>query len=348
MTSKERVFAMLKGEKNDRAPRYIWVSPYTAENLCNYYGITPDQLDNRLGNDIKQSWLSINREMERECAQGECFTDEWGNVWKRDGYYNAVIKHALSGLTAEEIREYPVPDVFAPDRFEIFDRLVKEYGDTHFIGADVSGTLFEPAYHLRGMEDFLMDMMLEEDAADVLLDKLTAHSKAIAIEAIKRGADWIWLGDDMGTQISMIMSPDLWRKYFKPRMKDIIDTIRKEKPEIPIAYHSCGAISPILPDLIEIGIDVINPLQESATGMNHDEIRKLFGNKTTMFCGLDTQTFMVNAADDEIRKATKSMLERLGKNGKFLVGVSHTLQPDVPVENIVAMIETLDCYSADN
>ena len=342
MTSKERVYAMLRGESTDRAPRYIWVSSIIAKNLCEYYGISSEELDARIGNDILQTWVSINREMARECPEGEQFTDEWGNVWERQGYYNAVVRHAMSGLDAEQIRNYPVPDVLDPKRFEIFDRLKEKYGETYFIGADVSGTIFEPAYHLRGMEELLMDMVSGEEEADVLLDKVTNQSKAIALEAVRRGADWIWLGDDLGTQNDMIMSPDLWREYFKPRMKDIIDAIRAEKPDMFIAYHSCGSIWRVLPDLIEIGIDVINPLQESAQGMNHEQIRELFGDKTTMFCGLDTQTFMVNATVDEIRTATKSMLKRLNANGKFLCGVSHTLQPDVPVENIVAMIETLD------
>jgi len=242
MTSKERVYAMLRGEKTDRAPRYIWVGPYAAKALSEYYGISADELNDRIGNDILQSWLSINREMERDCLQGEQFTDEWGNVWEREGYYNTVVRHAMSGLDAEEIRNYPAPDVMDPKRFEVFDRLKEVYGETHFIGADVSGTLFEPAYHIRGMEELLMDMAAGEEEADALLDKVAAQSKAIALEAVKRGADWIWLGDDLGTQNDMIMSPDLWREYFKPRMKDIIDAIRAEKPDMFIAYHSCGSV----------------------------------------------------------------------------------------------------------
>ncbi len=342
MTSKERVYSMLHGEKTDRAPRYIWIGPYAAQNLCEYYGIEAEQLNDRVGNDILQSWLSINREMERKLAQGERYTDEWGNVWEHQGYYNTVVHHAMSGLSADEISSYPTPDVLAPDRFLEFDRLKREYGETHFIGADVSGTLFEPAYHLRGMEELLMDLISGEEEADVLLDKIAAQSKAIALEAVRRDADWIWLGDDLGTQNGMIMSPELWRKYFKPRMKDIIDAIRAEKQDMFIAYHSCGSIQSVLPDLIEIGIDVINPLQESAANMNHDEIRALFGEKTTMFCGLDTQTFMVHAEPNEIRAATRSLLKRLNANGRFICGVSHTLQPDVPSENIAAMIEELD------
>lgn len=342
MTSRERMYAMLRGQPTDRAPRYIWVGAYAAPKLCAHYGVAPEALDERIGNDVRQTWLSINREMERHCAQGERFTDEWGNLWERQGYYNAVVRHALAGLDADEIRAYPAPGLFDGGRFDGLDRLLADYGDTHFIGADVSGTIFEPAYHLRGMEDFLMDLMEENDEAEAILDLVAAHSQRIALEAVRRGVDWIWLGDDLGTQNDMVMSPELWRRHIRPRMAAIIAAIRAEKPGMYIAYHSCGSIWRILPDLIGLGLDVINPLQESAAGMDHDVIRAQFGEKTTMFCGLDTQTFLLRATPEEVREATKSLVSRLGKNGHFLVGVSHTLQADIPTENIAAMIDTLD------
>lgn len=342
MTSKERVYAALQGEKTDRVPRYLWIGAGVAPALAAHYGVDLSELDDRVGNDVKQTWLSINREMERPAAEGERFTDEWGIVWKREGYYNMVVHHPMADLDADEIRAYPAPGLFDGDRFKSFDLLMEKYGKTHFIGADVSGTLFEPAYHLRGMENLLMDLASGEEEADAILDLVEAHSTAICVEAVRRGADWIWLGDDQGSQLDTIMSPELWRTYFKPRMARIIAAIRKEKPNIPIAYHSCGAIRRILPDLIELGLNVINPLQQSAAGMDHDEIRSLFGDRVTMFCGLDTQEFMPWATPEEIRTAMKDLLRRLNRNGHYLAGVSHTLQPDVPVENIAAMIDVLN------
>lgn len=342
MNAKQRVYAALRGEATDRLPRYFWVGAGVAPLLAAHYGIEASQLDDRIGNDVKQTWLSINREMERPAREGERFTDEWGIVWERQGYYNMVVHHPMAELDADEIRAYPAPGLFDGGRFDAFDQLVARYGKTHFIGADVSGTLFEPAYHLRGMENLLMDLAAEEEEADALLDLLETHSKAICLEAVRRGADWIWLGDDQGSQLDTLMSPDLWRKYFKPRMARIINAIRAEKPDMLIAYHSCGAIRRILPDLLDLGLDVINPLQQSAAGMDHDEIRTLFGDRATMFCGLDTQAFLPFAAPEQVRQAMADMAGRLGSKGRFLVGVSHTLQPDVPVENIAAMVEALD------
>ena len=336
MNGKERVRRTLRGEPVDRLPRYLWIGAAVAPKLCEYYQIPPEALEGKVGNDVMQTWLSINREMERPAAEGERFTDEWGIVWERQGYYNMVIHHPMAELDAEEIRRYPVPGLLDGGRFDRFDRLLADYGQTHFIGADVSGTLFEPAYHLRGMENLLMDLASEAEEADAILDVVEAHSTRIAVEAARRGADWIWLGDDMGSQLDLLMSPDLWRHYFKPRMARIIEAVRTVKPDMPIAYHSCGAVRRILPDLLDLGLDVINPLQQSAAHMDHDENRRLFGDRATMVCGPDTQKFLLHATPQQVREEVRDLARRLGSRGRFLFGVSHTLQPDVPMENIAA------------
>jgi uroporphyrinogen decarboxylase len=280
--------------------------------------------------------------MAREVAEGEEFVDEWGNTWRREGYYNMVVNHPLKGKDADYIRDYQLPDPHAPKRFEKLEELIRDYGETHFIGADVSGVLFEPAYHLRDMEDLMIDMAMESEEADILLDKLAEFCIAVSIESIKRGADWIWMGDDLGSQKAMLMSPDMWRTYFKPRMKYIIDSIRAYKKDIYIGYHSCGSMFPVIEDLIEVGIDVLNPLQDSAVGMDHDVIKKEFGHRATMMCGIDIQQFMNRATPDEVRAKTRDIVERLSPNGGFIFAASHCIQPDVPVENIYAMFETLD------
>ena len=341
MNSKERVYNTFRGEAVDRAPRFVWLHSVCVKRLAEHFGIPESEVDFAIGNDVLQSWLSINAQMERPAEQGEEFVDEFGITWKRDGYYNMVIKNPLADLEADEIAAYPMPDPYAESRYAVFEELKKKHGDTHFIGADVSGTLFEPAYHMRGMENLLCDMAIGGEEADILLDRLADFSQKVAVEAIKRGADWIWLGDDQGSQASMIAGPDLWRKYFKPRMANIIKAIRAERPDAIVAYHSCGAISPIIPDLYEIGINLLNPIQDSAVGMNHAQIREQFP-KFVMGCGLDTQQFMPSASEDEIREAVRQKLELLGSEGYYMYMASHTIQPDVSTENILAMIETLD------
>jgi len=343
MNSKERVYAAIRRQPVDRLPRYIWIGRGAADNLRRAFGEKANDIDALIGNDVKQTWLSINGQMEADCPEGESFVDEWGIRWHRDGYYNAVVEHPLADMDEDEIAAYPFPDPEKPERYEYLQQLLDEHGADAFIGADVSGSLFEPAYHLRGMQDLMLDMAAEEPAADVLLDKLCDFTTKVACHAAKMGVDWIWLGDDMGTQQSMLMSPAMWRKYFKPRMKKIIDAVHEVAPDMIIAYHSCGSVYPIIGELAEIGIQVLNPLQESAQGMDHAKIRAEYGDKLTFMCGLDTQTFMVNASAEEVKVAMAEKAKMLTENsGGFIVAASHTIQHDVPVENIMAMLEGLE------
>ncbi|MDR1438891.1 MAG: methyltransferase, partial [Clostridiales bacterium] len=289
MTHKQRVAAALRHRKPDRAPRFIWLGDGVIERLTKKLGITPLELDIRLGNDVLQSWVSINREMERKVPDKSEFVDEWGITWRRDGHYNMVVRHPLAGRDAAFIKAYPLPQPFAADRFAELDGLLLKYGEEYFIGADVSGTLFEPACHLRGMEEFLVDLISDDGGeARILLDRLEAFSTDVAIASAQRGVDWVWLGDDLGSQSSMMMSPDLWRAHFKPRMKRIIDAVRARRPDIFIAYHSCGSMAPVIGDLAEIGVDVLNPIQESAASMDQMAVKNAYGDRLALMCGPDT------------------------------------------------------------
>lgn len=342
MNSKERVLAAVRRKEYDRIPRFFWVGEGAAANLKREKGIEAHEMDSFFGNDVLQCWLSINKQMTTPCAPGERFVDEWGITWERSGYYNAPVIHPLAGLSAQQMAEYPFPDPYSPERYRDFHALISQYGKTHFIGADVSGTLFEPAYHLRGMQELMMDMALNNDEADILLDKLCDFSLKTSVAAIRRGADWVWLGDDMGTQSSMLISADMWRQYFKPRMQKIIDAIRAESKEAVIAYHSCGSIYPIIGDLAEIGIQVLNPIQESAAGMDQRQIKAEYGDRLTLMCGLDTQTLLLQATPDKVYSQMQETARELSRGGGYIAAVSHTIQHDVPVENLLAMMDALD------
>jgi uroporphyrinogen decarboxylase len=291
---------------------------------------------------VRQTWLSINRQMMIHKADGARFVDEWGITWQRDGYYNTPVIHPFADMTAGEIAGAPFPDPLDAGRYAELRRLVSQYGNEYFIGADVSGTLFEPAYHLRSMENLMMDLAAGSEEADILLDRLRDFSSTVSLEAVRMGVDWVWLGDDMGTQISMLMSPAMWRRYFKPRMRQIIGDIRAEKPDMIVAYHSCGSIRPIIGDLAEIGVDVLNPLQESAADMDQAQIKREFGGRLTLMCGLDTQSFLVGATPRQTYDAMRDKARRLGEGGGYIAAVSHTIQHDMPVDNIRAMLDALD------
>ena len=337
MNSKQRVYNALLRKTVDRSPRFLWLGGTAAQMIAEKEGIPPEEVNAFIGNDIMQTWLSINGQMERPAAEGETFEDEWGITWKRQGYYNSPVSHPLSGYDAEKITRYPFPNPRAQERFAALDALIDKYGKTHFIGADISGSLFEPAYHLRSMEELLMDMVAGEPEAHILLDRVCEFTGDVAEEALKRDIDWVWLGDDVGTQQDMIMSPALWREWLKPRMAKLIQRIRGCRPDAIIAYHSCGSVWPIVADLVEIGINVLNPVQESAVGMNQEAIKSQYGSTLTLMCGVDTQQFLPSASPEAVKKAVMEKDAKLSNGGGYILAVSHSVQPDVPLENMYAL-----------
>jgi len=343
MTSKERVFAALRHEPADRVPRFIWLGSALGHQLEREKGMTPGELSRHfLRNDVLQVWLSINGGMERDVPEGARFTDEWGIAWERNGGYNAVVHHPLAEADADGIRAYPFPDPLDPARYEGLDALLRDYGGEYFIGADVSGSILEPANHLRGMENVLMDIATESEEIEALFDILADFTLRVSLEALRRGAHWVWLGDDLGTQRSMLLSPDSWLLLLKPRMARIIEGIRRAYPDAPIAYHSCGSMRQVIPDLCELGIDLLNPIQESARDMDHLEIKAEFGGRLCMMCGPDTQSFLIHATPSEVYAKIRQLIRDLGASGGYLFAVSHTIQRGTPMANIEAMLRALD------
>jgi len=342
MNSKERVKQALRHKESDRVPRYIWYGKGIQNKLKEKIGCSGLDLEIALGNDILQTWLSINYQLEREAKEGQVFTDEWGITWKREGYYNMLINHPLENSSSREFINYTLPDPYDSERYTYLNRLINYYGNKYFIGADVSGTIFAPTCHLRGMEQLLVDLISEEKRIEILLNRMANFSLQVALQSLKLGVDWIWLGDDFGTQQGMLLSPKLWRKYFKPRMARIISKIKHIKPDIFIAYHSCGSIWPIIPDLVEIGIDALNPIQSTAKDMDAKEIKTQFGDEITLICGVDTQDFLQRATPEMVKFKVRKIIDVLGPGGGFIFAVSHTIQTDVSIENVLAMVEALN------
>ncbi|MHB1001620.1 MAG: uroporphyrinogen decarboxylase family protein [Armatimonadota bacterium] len=342
MNSKERVYAAIRHEDTDRVPRYLWFHPDILRDFGTRLGTEGFATEAAIGNDILQPWVSINGSMARAVPEGTSFIDDFGITWTRRGPYNTVIRHPLEDADADTIRNYPMPDYSDQNRYADLDSLIAQFGSDRFIGVDISGSIFEPAYHLRGMESLLVDMMDDAPEAEALLDKTMQFTIDAAKECLRRDIDWIWLGDDVGTQSGMMFSPGTWRRLLKPRLWEIIDQVRAIKHDAIIAYHSCGSIRPIIGDLAEVGIDVLNPLQPMAADMDNLAIKKEFGSVLTFMAGIDTQDFLPNAKPSEVADETMRIIDTMGEGGGFIFAGSHTIQPDVPYENIEAMLNALD------
>lgn len=203
-------------------------------------------------------------------------------------------------------------------------------------------TLFELAWEMRGMETLLMDLISNKPLAERLLDRITEIRCAMAGRLAMAGVDILRLGDDFGTQKSLMMSPATFREIMKPRLKKIIDAAREQRPDIIIFFHSDGSIMPLIPDFIDMGIDVLNPVQPECIDL--PEVKRRFGDRLSFWGGVGIQTTMPFGTPDEVRDEVRQVIEILGEGGGLCIAPTHALQSDVPWENVVAFFEAVDRY----
>jgi uroporphyrinogen decarboxylase len=356
MTSRERVLKALNHQQPDRPPMFVTLTPQVAAKLSKALNLPYEEpLDSLLSTRISHTKLLTH--LGNDCvgiaacapASKPTFTDEngiitneWGMKFKNAGLYNEFYAFPLANAeTAEDIDAYPFFQADDPTRFTSALQTIKEYGENYAVVADLETSIFETSWYLTGLEKFLMDMMLEPEYLNPLLDKVMEINLFTGKELIKAGADIIWAGDDFGSQNNMIMDPDLWRSLFKPRIKYMFEEFRKVNPNIKIAWHSCGSILPIIPDFIEIGLDVLNPLQPLATGMDPLFLKNEYGKDLSFFGAICVQDLLPNKTPSEIKSEVKRRAEILGKNGGYIIAPAHNIQDDTPVENVLALFEAV-------
>jgi uroporphyrinogen decarboxylase len=338
MTSRERVHAALNRKPVDRVPVYMWFNPLTADLLANLLEIPAARVPEAMGNDICQSWINNNYAMEgiNHEHDGDSHTDYWGIRWTKDGPFNQVTSSPLAGAEEEAVRAYQFPFEHMEDLLKQMEPVVRDAGDC-FIGCDVSPCAFEMYWRLRGMEDALMDFAAEPELAAERVGKCADFAVALGKAACERfPLDWLWTGDDVGSQTGMMMSPDTWRSIVRPHLQRVFDVAKSRG--IWVAYHSCGAVRSIIGDLVEMGLDVLNPLQCNCPGMNPAELKKEFGAKLAFMGGVDTQGVLPNGSVLEVQRATRHLLDVMtADGGGYILAASHTIPPETPEANIFAM-----------
>ena len=206
-----------------------------------------------------------------------------------------------------------------------------------FIGCDVSPCVFEMYFRLRGMGKALMDMMLDPELAVHMFARSVDFSVLLAEEACERfPLDWLWTGDDVAGQGGMMMEPIMWREQIRPQLQRLFDI--SKSAGLWHAHHCCGAMRPIIPDLIEMGLDVLNPIQSNCPGMDPLDLKRDFGEHIAFMGGVDTVGVLPNGTVDDVRRATARLLEGMtADGGGYILAASHTIPPETPDENIFAM-----------
>ncbi len=340
MNSKSRVHAALRREPVDRVPIWIWYHPDTATRLGHALEIPLAQLADVLGDDVRQAWVGNNYAMEGIVHQheGDTHTDCWGIRWVRYGPFNQIKSSPLQEADETTICGYEYP-------YRHIDKLLNNMepvlaaGDRFFIGCDISPCLFEMVCRIRGMEQALLDLATSPALAQKMLGQASAFALRMAEMACDRfPLDWLWTGDDVGGQRAMIISPQTWRERVRPHLEELFHAGKSRG--LWVAFHSCGSIRPIIPDLIEMGLDVLNPVQCNCPGMDPLELKREFGAELSFMGGVDTQHLLPYGTADEVYRSTKRLVEGMtAGGGGYILAASHAVPPETPLDNIFALYE---------
>ncbi|MEW5814819.1 MAG: uroporphyrinogen decarboxylase family protein [Spirochaetota bacterium] len=352
---KERVLKALNFQAPDRVPVFITITPQVAEQLSRHLGvknytqadsplsenrISFTELLTALGNDVVGIGACAPKARPTREIEPGILVDEWQIKYRKIGYYAEMVEHPLAQAeTAADILSFDFPDPLAEGRFTLAEQMVERYGERYAICGDLECTVFEGSWHLTGFEKLIVDLTLNKDYVFVLMDRIMEYSLGTGRELIKRGADIIWLGDDMGTQTGMLISPEMWRKVFKKRLHLVIRELKAINRSLKIAYHSCGSYYPIIPDLLEIGVDILNALQPQARGMDLQHLKKTYGDKACFFGGVDIQRVLPFGTLEDIEREVKRVLAAAGQDGGYILAGAHNIQPDTSGKKVIALFD---------
>jgi len=276
---------------------------------------------------------------------GMTYVDEWGITWKSVAYdtpfgrgrYTEMVGHPLADDAAFET--YRPPDASRPDLYAEAERVVRELrGEYWIVGVTVT-TIFETAWALRGLERTLTDFVENPEIADRLLDIPFRYHLEAARRLTEMGVDMIWTGDDVGAQDALIMSPRMWRRFLRPRMAEFIATIKGINPRLKVAYHSDGYIEPLIEDLVEIGVDVLNPVQPRS--MDPAALKRRYGDRLSFWGTIDEQHTLPFGTPGDVAREVRERVGSVGRGGGLILGPTHHVQLDTPMENFWAMVRTI-------
>jgi uroporphyrinogen decarboxylase len=382
MNSRERVFAALNHKEPDHIPFDLAGTPWTGitkgayRNLRTYLGKEPEE---PAWSDVIQQIVIPSSDIldqlevdtrglfpltshtwdvyEKLTDKGDVweYYDEWGfthHFPKETGHWFSIVRHPMENINPEVsvIEGYHWPDASNPERIRrLYDEAVRfrEEGKIVMIKGLCAG-VFEMHQRVRGMTNALVDPLLFPDFSDRLTGKLAdlkIEFWEMALEKLSGVVDIVAEADDYGSQESQLIDPDSFRIYYKPHIARIINTIKTKAPKAKVMFHSCGNVRPIIPDFIEMGIDILNPVHIRATGMEPRQLKKDFGKDIVFWGGgVDTQKILASGTVGEVADDVKRNIEALAPGGGFVFSTVHNIQSEVPPQNIMAMYETMKRY----
>jgi uroporphyrinogen decarboxylase len=354
MRHRDRVQAALGHERPDRCPMQVSFTPEFADRLREdlriggrlghnpHGGGNTYELERAIDEDLiltSVGWANSYYQSDRP------YVDEWGVRWGiveyqtpfGKGHYTEISGHPLADAAA--LRTYRPPDPDRPELYAAAGEALRRYRDEYWITGVTVTTIFETAWALRGLEQLLVDFVADPDLAGEILDIPFRYHLAAAKRLAAMGVDMIWTGDDVGTQTGPLISAALWRRLLKPRMARFFAEVKAVNPRVKIAYHCDGAIEPIIPDLIEIGLDVLNPVQPAC--MDPAALKRRYGKNLCFWGTIDEQKTLPFGTPEDVRAEVRSRIESVGHDGGLILGPTHHVQLDTPLENFWAMVRTI-------
>jgi len=375
MTSRERVVTTLSRREPDRVP---FDCSFTYEGylrLKEYLGLKTEVISS-------SPWLAIGNPLELIselnidlCYIGlgkskdtpvfrygmETYTDEWGATFRKlenpNGLSYEIIDPVLRNATIDDLEDYPWPDPYNPELAEGVEekaRYLYENSDLALIGK-FSNSIFEQAFYLRGFEQMLIDISLDPEFATALMGKLVDIALARLEVGLKACGKYIqcvrFAGDDMGQQNGPLMSPKMFRRVIKPQFSRYYTAARtmidQYNPEIKIIAHTDGDVYPLIPDYIEMGLDVLNPVQPYVAEMEQEKLKAEFGDRLSFHAAIDIQRVMPFGTPEEVKAEALKTIQALGPGGGYILAPTHYLQGDVPPQNVIALRDAVlefGCY----
>ncbi len=382
MNSRGRILKSLNHEEPDRVPydlastQVTGISAGAYRKLSDYLGMRdelPEWLDvvqqvvipseavfDRLQVDTRglfpltsHNW-DVYSKLE-DAGENWSYRDEWGMVHhfpKKEGKWFTIVENPMqkADFTSVTIQSHPWPDASDRRRIEALRKRAlrfREKGKLVVMKGLCAG-LCEMAQRIRGMENAMLDPLLYPAESDLLIGKITdlkIEFWQMALRELHDVVDVVAEADDYGTQESQLISPEQFRMYYKPHLKRLIAEIKNAAPQAFIFFHSCGSVRPIIPDFIEMGIDILNPVHVTARGMEPSQLKEDFGMDITFWGGgIETQEMLPFGTPGQIQDHVKRNIDALAPGGGFIFNTIHNIQSEVPPESIMAMWETLQEY----
>jgi uroporphyrinogen decarboxylase len=275
------------------------------------------------------------------------FVDDWGVTYRQPEHWPQwdAIAHPLAEATIDGLEKYDWPDVEDEGRYAgLRDQAQDLHENTDYAvtASTMDTVIFDRCWMQRGMEQFLVDMLLDPEFALALMEivadiQFRRHERFL--EQVGPYIDAIMIGDDMGIQDGLLIRPELYRQMVKPFHTRYVQLI-KEQTQAKVIMHTCGSIADLVEDYIEIGVDVLNPMQVSANGMLPQSLKQRFGGRMAFWGGIDTQQLLPQGRPEDVRAAVRATIRVMGGlEGGYVLGAVHNVQDDVPPENVWAMLD---------